>query len=468
LNRPVSIRLPRSQTARFVLLCLLLTLIVVGPSLLFVYVRADALVHDRIVSRIDDRHRNLLSGYHSAGIQGLVRAIDNEIETGIAQNAAILLISARGERMAGNVLSWPPTLREPTSWREMRLYTQGTPRPALYAVRVLHFPSGHRLMFGTNLEIRERMRVTLEEALLAAFLLAIPAGLVAGLILHRYTERRVGAIGQVAARIGSGDLSQRLDTSGEGGAYEQLGSAINGLLARIEELVGELRVVTDALAHDLRSPLMRIQAGLEKAERECEDDASRDAFSSVSREIHGMMRLISATLEIGRTEAGIGRENFAAFHLGELINDLCEMYQPLVEERGFEIDAKQNGELPFFGNRELIGQAVSNLIDNALKYGGCCRIELGADASDSGYLLWVADNGPGIPENSREDAMKKYGRLEEARTHEGSGLGLALVRAVARLHGGDLSLEDNRPGLRAVMLLPKPADAPGAADGSVH
>jgi signal transduction histidine kinase len=169
-----------------------------------------------------------------------------------------------------------------------------------------------------------------------------------------------------------------------------------------------------------------------------------------------MMRLISGTLEISRTEAGIGRENFSCFHLDDLIRDLCEMYQPLVEERGFEIDAKRDGELPFFGNRELLGQAVSNLIDNALKYGGCCRIEMGVDAANSEYRLWVADNGPGIPEDSREHAMKKYGRLEGARTLEGSGLGLALVRAVARLHGGDLSLEDNRPGLRAVMRLPKP------------
>jgi signal transduction histidine kinase len=231
------------------------------------------------------------------------------------------------------------------------------------------------------------------------------------------------------------------------------------MLGRIEHLVEQLRFVTDALAHDLRSPLMRIQAGIEKAARECDDEAARDAFSSVSAEIDGMMRLISGTLEISRTEAGIGRENFSHFHLDDLIRDLCEMYQPLVEERGFEIDAKRNGELLFFGNRELLGQAVSNLIDNALKYGSCCRIEMGADAVNSEYRLWVADNGPGIPENSREDAMKKYGRLEGARTLEGSGLGLALVRAVARLHGGDLSLEDNRPGLRAVMRLPKPADA---------
>jgi signal transduction histidine kinase len=461
LKRRIPIRLPRSQSVRFVLLCLLLTLLVATPSLLFIYARTDRLIHDRIESRIDDRQRSLLFGYRTGGIPGLVRSINDEVTTGVVQGGVILLTTASGERVAGNVLSWPPTLHEPSSWRELRLYTQGQSTAELYAVRVMHLPTGHWLLLGSNLEARERMRAALAEALLAALLMAIPAGLAAGIVLHRFTDRRVNAIGAIANRITAGDLSQRLDTSGEGEAYEQLGNAINGMLARIEDLVEQLRVVTDALAHDLRSPLMRMRAGLEKASRECEDGAARDAFASISGEIDGMMRLITATLEIGRTEAGIGRENFARFDLGDLIQDLCEMYQPLVEERGFEIHSETSGQLSFFGNRELIGQAVSNLIDNALKYGGCCRIDLGADAADSEIRLWVADNGPGIAEGSRDDAMRKYGRLEGARTLEGSGLGLALVAAVARLHGGELSLDNNRPGLRAVLRLPKSAEANG-------
>ena len=451
------IRLPRSQPVRFVLLCLLLTILIAAPSCIFIYLRTDSIISDRITSRIDDRERSLLFSYRTDGIPGLVRSIRREMETGVLQGGVILLKDANGGLIAGNVVSWPPTLSSPTPWREIRLYTQGQSRSALYAVRVFHLRSGHWLLLGTNLEARERAREALTEALLASLLLAVPAGLIAGFILLRFTSRRVRAIGDVANRIAAGDASVRLDTSNEGEAYHQLCCAINSMLERIEELVGELRTVTDALAHDLRSPLMRIQAGLEKAARESHDDTSRDAFASVSKEIEGMMRLISATLEIGRTEAGIGRENFAQFEIGDLIRDLCEMYQPLAEQRGFEIHAVRNGGLRYFGNRELIGQAVSNLIDNALKYGGRGRIELGAEAAGSEILLWVADDGPGIPQSRRNDAMKKYGRLEEARTLEGSGLGLALVRAVARLHDGDLSLEDNRPGLRAVLRLALPA-----------
>jgi signal transduction histidine kinase len=166
------------------------------------------------------------------------------------------------------------------------------------------------------------------------------------------------------------------------------------------------------------------------------------------------MRLISATLEISRTEAGIGRENFSRFDLGALIRDLCEMYHPLAEENGVMMQAENAGSITYFGNREMIGQAVSNLIDNALKYGNGGHIAIGASVADSVIDLWVADRGSGIADDRRGEAMTKYARLDQSRSGEGSGLGLPLVRAVARLHGGDVTLADNHPGLRAVLHLP--------------
>ena len=158
-----------------------------------------------------------------------------------------------------------------------------------------------------------------------------------------------------------------------------------------------------------------------------------------------MMRLIAATLQISRTEAGIGRENFDELDLGDLLRGLCEMYHPLAEERGVSIEVEDSPDIHYFGNRELLAQVVSNLVDNALKYGGGSKITIGADEQDSTIRVWVADNGPGIPEDRRADALRKYGRLEHSRTSDGSGLGLALVRAVARLHGGDLLLEATIP-----------------------
>ncbi|MFL6758444.1 sensor histidine kinase [Sphingomonas sp.] len=450
--------LKQSTTARFLLLYLALSLVGTIPMLFFIYRQTERIVIREHLSTIEDRTAILMGEYRTGGVAELARQVKQRTEGPLA-HGILLLTAPDGRKIAGNIGAWPPSLDERTKWREMLLYRDGHVVPERFGLSTMQLPSRDRLLVGVTVDDRTPMRAALFISMLGSLILAIPIGLLGGLVLVRFMNSRVNRVAEVADRIAAGELDQRIETKATNEPFDRLGTSLNAMLGRIEHLVDQLRFVTDALAHDLRSPLMRIQAGLEKAAGECEDDAARDAFSSISREIAGMMRLISATLEISRTEAGIGRENFSHFHLGDLIRDLCEMYQPLVEERGFEIDAKRNGDLPYYGNRELIGQAVSNLIDNALKYGGCCQIELGADATDSEFRLWVADNGPGIPEDSREDAMKKYGRLEQARTLEGSGLGLALVRAVARLHGGDLSLEDNRPGLRAVMRLPKSADA---------
>ena len=321
------------------------------------------------------------------------------------------------------------------------------------------------MLTGTPIDVREKVREALLRAFAGAAILYMLLTLLAALFVYRGFKQAADAILYVSEAIAAGDFTRRVQLKDPNNTFLAISNAINEMLDTIEALLSQLRFLTDSLAHDLRSPLTRIRASLETATAHSSGATALQALEKVSGEVEGMMRTITTTLQTSRAEAGLGRENFARFDLGALLKDLCEMYHPLVEERGFEIDARHNGELEFLGNRELIGQAVSNLIDNALKYGGCCRIELGADSIDSEFRLWVADNGAGIPENSRDEAMKKYGRLEQARTLEGSGLGLALVRAIARLHGGDLSLEDNKPGLRAIMHLPKPAD--GFAEAGV-
>jgi signal transduction histidine kinase len=326
---------------------------------------------------------------------------------------------------------------------------------------VVHLPSGHRLVIGTNVEDRERMRESLIEALIGAIVLAIPLGALFGFLVVRITERHARTIGSVAARIATGDLSQRLDEKSEGEGFGKLAASINAMLARIEELVEQLRIVTDSLAHDLRSPLTRIRANIEKAAIHAREEEQQQALEAVSTDIDRMLRLISATLEISRAEAGMGRQQFTEFDLGDLMRDICEIYYPVADERGRSLEVEDPRSIPYFGNRQLIGRAVANLIDNALKYGGS-NIEVGASDDAQSIGLWVADHGPGIPRELRGEAMRKYLRLEQARTTEGSGLGLAFVRAIARLHNGDIELEDNAPGLRVVMTLRKsdPSAAP--------
>jgi signal transduction histidine kinase len=444
---------PFSAAARAALISLAFTLLISVPLLLFVYRQTDVLFEQGIRGRIDDRERDLLFGYQHDGTAGLIAAVNEELQTGMARNGALLLVDRSGRRIAGNMAAWPPMLHPGSDWVEFRLYPEGSRQAVLYALRTVQLPSGERLLLGTSIEDRERMRASLIEALIGALLLAIPLGLIGGAMLLRLTERQARAVSRIAAQIASGDFSRRLDEQSQGQEFATIAAAINAMLERIEELVEQLRLVTDSLAHDLRSPLTRMRANIEKAATFATEEPEQQALEGISNDIDRLLRLISATLEISRAEAGMGRQQFAEFDLAELVRDLCEIYQPIVEEGGQSIEVEAATSVPYFGNRQMIGRAVANLVDNALKYAGNGAITLDArDRGDAAEIV-VADRGPGISPAFREDATHKYRRLEEARTTEGSGLGLAMARAVARLHGGDILLEDNQPGLRVRMTL---------------
>lgn len=449
-------RFRRSAPARFLALYLAVTICGTVPLLLFIYNETGRTVTNLYGEQIDEHKNSLLKEYAAGQVAGLSRAISEDIADGTAAHAAMLLVDPAGQRVAGNISDWPPTLRTPTRWTEMWLYRDGHANPELFAISNIRLSTGHKLLIGTRIEDRERMQEALVAALFAALLLTIPIGLGGGFVMLAAINRRVEQIGNVAARIAAGDLGHRLEQSAsEDDAFSRLSAAINRMLARIEELVAQLRLVTDALAHDLRSPLMRIRAANERLATYDLDDGGHQAVEAMSAQIDIMLRLISATLDISRTEAGIGRDDFTMFPLDSMVRDLCEIYTPVAEERGASVTLSEAPNVKYFGHRELLGQAVANLIDNALKYAGGAPIALALNNGGKEVAILVADGGPGIPDHRRDEAMAKYRRLEGARTDEGSGLGLAFVRAVARLHGGDLMLEDNGPGLRAIIRLPQ-------------
>ena len=440
---------------RVALISLVFGLVITLPVLVFVYHQTDSLFEERIHDRLNDDERDIMFAYSSAGAAAFPTTIEQELRTGQLRGGVALLVDRRGHKLAGNLAGWPPVLPTPSEWNEFRLFPEGQVRPDLFAIRTVALPTGERLLLGTTISERERMRASLVEALLGALLLAIPLGLIGGWAIVKIAERRARAIGNVASRIAAGDFSHRLDEETGAEEFAMLAAAINAMLERIEELVEQLRLVTDSLAHDLRSPLTRMRANIERAAGS-DPDRQQQAIEAVSLDIDRMLRIISATLEISSTEAGVGKQHFEEFDLAALLRDICEIYNPLAEERGMEMAIAGPSALTYTGNRQSIGRAVANLADNAVKYGGG-EIELGAYDKGEFIHLWVADRGPGISPDLHEHALGKYRRLEEARTTEGSGLGLALARAVARLHGGDIELQDNRPGLRVVLMLRRDA-----------
>jgi signal transduction histidine kinase len=289
-----------------------------------------------------------------------------------------------------------------------------------------------------------------------ALAMSVLLGLLCGLIIARYVGRRVRAVAAVADRISGGDLSQRVPISGGGDAFDGLARQINAMLDRIGVLMEELRLLTDCLAHDLRSPVGRLRVRIEAALR-ADGEAKREALlAGVLQEADSLMRILTNVLEIGRSEAMASRNQFAWLDPAGLIAELADMYEPIVEEAGCVLRTECGPALlPLFGHRQLLAQTLSNLLDNAVSYaaeGG--EIALFAVQEEDRLRLGVADRGPGIAPDDRAEARRQFGRLDSSRSTGGAGLGLALAEAGSHLHQGRLDLEGNEPGLRVSLVLP--------------
>jgi len=391
--------------------------------------------------------------YATGGAAALDDAVDDSDSNGDSLYFAGIL-RADGRPVSGNLLAveaGPPRAGYRTG--EVRLRGRdGAVEAGFVAHRA---PHGLWLVSGHGFGERLSFQATVERSLLIAVALSILLGLLCGLLVARYVGRRVDAIAVVADRIAGGDLSHRVAVSGSGDAFDALGLQINAMLDRIALLMGELRMLTDCLAHDLRSPVGRLRARAEAAARASEEE--RDGLlAGVLQEADALMRILATVLEIGRSEAMTARSQFASLSPAELVEELAEMYEPTAEELGVRLTAETSPPPPpLDGHRQLLAQALSNLLDNALAYGaGGGEVLVFARPEQGALRLGVEDRGQGIPPEEQAEARRRFGRLDSSRSTSGAGLGLALAEAVAHLHRGELVLEDNGPGLRASLVLP--------------
>jgi signal transduction histidine kinase len=394
--------------------------------------------------------------YASGGRSALDKAIGDTLASHDPQLLAAVIDNG-GRAHAGNVdavVEAPHPLREGYRTGRLDLRGPGTPVEAGYMLRPLG--RDEWLLSGRGFGERLKFQRTLEGSLGLALAIAVLLGAICGLLIARYVATRVRAVAAVADRITLGDLSQRVPLSGGDDAFDRLARQINNMLDRISKLMEELKLLTDSLAHDLRSPVGRLRARIDAAMR-AENEGRRDALlGGVLQEADSLMRILTTVLEIGRSEAMASRNQFAWLDPAELVQELGEMYEPIAEEAGciLRLDCGP-ALLPLFGHRQLIAQTLTNLLDNALKYGAAGGdITLFAAREENRLRLGVADHGPGIAPADRAEARRQFGRLDVSRSKEGAGLGLALAEAVAHLHRGTLELEDNGPGLRAVLVLP--------------
>jgi signal transduction histidine kinase len=381
-----------------------------------------------------------------------------------------LVTTFTGDALAGNVTALAPGILQNPGWTETvyrRLdEAESRNRPEHEAlVRVFQLPGGFRLLVGRDLEERERLYHIVLAAGRWSVAIVIVLGLAGGLFVSRRVLRRVDAMTETTKTIMDGDLGRRLPVAGTGDELDRLAQNLNAMLERIEALMQGLKEVSDNIAHDLKTPLTRLRNRAEQALRAAGDDAEyRTALEATIEESDGLIRTFNALLMIARAESGQARDDMNEFDAAEIAHDVGDLYEPLAEEKGIALKVEAEVPARVKGNRELISQALANLVDNAIKYAAPCserangvEPEIVVRALNSGdrILLTVADTGPGIPEADRSHVVERFVRLEQSRSQPGSGLGLSLASAVARLHGGELTLEDNQPGLKSVIALPR-------------
>jgi signal transduction histidine kinase len=409
-----------------------------------------ALLHRQVVeeaSVLDDV-------YASGGQPALRRAIADILAARDPQYVAAIL-DRGGHPLAGNVDALIEPAERTQGFRDGRLRVAGGGAPVEAGFTLRPLGCGHWLLSGRSFGERLALQRTLERSLLLALAIAVLLGLASGLVIARYVGRRVRGIALVADRIGHGDMTQRVPLGGSGDAFDGMARQVNRMLDRIAALMEELRLLTDCLAHDLRSPLGRLRAKVDAAIAATDEGRRDAALAGVLQESDSLMRILTTVLEIGRAEAMAPRGQFAWLDPAALVAELAEMYEPTAEEARVSLRLERDPVLlPLFGHRQLLAQALSNLLDNALNHAPGAGLILFARAGENRLLLGVADRGPGIAPKHRAEARRQFGRLNSARSSAGAGLGLALVEAVAHLHHGRLDLSDHGPGLVAALDLP--------------
>jgi signal transduction histidine kinase len=430
------------------------------------------LITEQINETVDAEISGLSEQYRLGGIRRLVIVVDARARR--PGSSLYLVTTFKGEALAGNVTALQPGVLDNPGWTETsyrRLdeaeaaeHPDHPERDHLALARVFQLPGGFRLLVGRDLDERERLYHIIVGAGRWSIAIVLVLGLAGGLFVTRRVLRRVDAMTETTRSIMAGDLGERLPVAGTGDEIDRLAENLNAMLERIEALMRGLKEVSDNIAHDLKTPLTRLRNRTEQALRTGKSEAEyRAALEATIEESDGLIATFNALLMIARAESGQAGD-MREFDAAEIANDVGELYEPLAEEKGIALKIEASEAAPVKGNRELVSQALANLVDNAIKYtepadkaanGAMPEIVVRALNAGDRILLTVSDGGPGIAEADRSRVVERFVRLEQSRSKPGSGLGLSLASAVARLHGGELTLEDNHPGLKSIIALPR-------------
>jgi signal transduction histidine kinase len=436
-----------------------LVTLAVAVTLGTAYLLTDGLITDEVDVIIDTELKSLQDRYARTGIPGVTDEINLRVDSWGRIGAVYMLVDSNFERIAGNVTHWPFEALPAESRPEFEIATIEPGRRAVHPVRaaVRTLPGGDHLLVGTDISQGRRFAEKFRIAMLWGIGLTSLAAALTGFWFSYRLARRVGDVTGTCKRILAGELGRRLPVAGANDEFDALAISVNDVLDRLEDQARTLRATFDSAAHDLRAPLHRLRTRMDALLLRSPplDPAVHDSIESALREVDHLQRTLAILLQIALAESGAPLASPAAVDVGELATELAELFEPVVRDRGLILVDEEDSGAIVQGNRQLLAQLVTNLIENCLKYvpaGG--RIDLSVKRLADSVCLVVSDDGPGVPADDRMRAVQPFVRIGQSGRPDSSGLGLSLVSAIARLHRARLSLENNEPGLRVVVELP--------------
>ena len=449
----------KSSAFRITLVYVLLFGLSVSIILGFVYWSTIVYTTNETEEAINAELRVLSNAYERRGYPGLVTLLSDRVRIQRQRpgdSSVYLLVDEQFQTLVGNISSWPRIAQDrKDGWLDFKLddNRDGTEGEFTARARTFVIENRYNLLVGQGMRDLENLKDLVGRALIWGLVLTLALGIIGGFMMRQTLSRRLSSINQTARKIMHGDLRMRIATKDSGDEFDELAVNLNSMLDQIEGGMEGVRRVSDNIAHDLKTPLARLKNRVE--ELRFKVAGNLDQETSVDQIIHeadGLLSTFNALLRIARIEYSEQRKGFKFVDINSIVYDIEELYEPLIEDKGQSLSVQLSESAEIWADRDMLFQAFANLLDNAIKYTpekGLISIK--SIKSGNKWSLEIGDNGPGIPEDQHEKVVQRFYRLDQSRTTPGSGLGLALVFAVLKVHGMDLAFSDNNPGLKVTV-----------------
>lgn len=452
----INLKVLKTSTFRLAAIYLTVFAISIGAVLGYVYWNTVVLLQEQTDDTIGAEVQGLAEQYRQRGLSGLLEVVKERSKDNTG--SIYLFTNFVGKRMAGNLNSLPAGAVGEEGWIEFPYAVRTQTGREKHEARAYHLEltGGYTLVVGRDVEERREFSRLIRTALFWALGLSALFGVSGSLLMSRNFLTRIDSISATSRNIMAGDLTERMPVTGTGDELDRLSLSLNDMLDQIESLMSGMKEISSNVAHDLRTPLTRMRSRVEAALRSEAPKQQREALESTLAESDQLLATFNALLSIAKAESGQARVGFADVDIAELIEEMADLYEPLIEDKNGTLSFHVDAGTCLRADRQLLAQMLTNLIDNVMKYGsdpktGEPHVELHASTEGDQVTIYVADKGPGIEEKDRHRVTERFVRLEESRSAPGNGLGLSLVKGVMKLHNGQLLLEDNNPGLKVVM-----------------